>query len=91
MKETDELEPQQYERIYWDEDVPVKDVRKSALRKLVYVGGGLCLVFSILAIFIKFPDEVELPFVVKSDQSEDIDFRIPFIYLKISSNREIRL
>ncbi|MBK6444400.1 MAG: hypothetical protein IPO39_14085 [Bacteroidetes bacterium] len=72
MKETDELEPQQYERIYWDEDVPVKDVRKSALRKLVYVGGGLCLVFSILAIFIKFPDEVELPFVVKSDQSEDI-------------------
>ncbi|MBK7851421.1 MAG: hypothetical protein IPJ66_09885 [Bacteroidetes bacterium] len=72
MAETDELDPQQYERIYWDEDVPVKDVRKSALRKLVYIGGGLCLLFSILAIFIKFPDQVELPFVVKSDQSEEI-------------------
>ncbi|HNP48247.1 MAG TPA: hypothetical protein PKL85_05385 [Bacteroidia bacterium] len=72
MSELDELDPQQYERIYWDEDVPVKDVRKSALRKLVYIGGGLCLLFAILAIFIKFPDQVELPFVLKSDQSEEI-------------------
>ena len=29
-------------------------------------------VFAILAIFIKFPDQVELPFVLKSDQSEEI-------------------
>ncbi|HRH65387.1 MAG TPA: HlyD family secretion protein [Bacteroidia bacterium] len=77
MKETDELEPQQYERIYWDEDVPVKDVRKSALRKFVYIGGAICLIFSFLAIFIKFPDQVELPFVIKSDQSEEI-YRFPY-------------
>ncbi len=77
MAATDELEPQQYENIYWEESVPVKDVRKNALRKFVYVGSLLCAIFIIIGLFVKFSDQVELPFVLKSQQSEDI-YRFSF-------------
>jgi hypothetical protein len=72
MNETDELEPQQYQHLYKEEDVPLKDVRKSVLRKFVYIGAGLCLVFLMIWLFVKFPDQVELPFEIKSNQSEEI-------------------
>lgn len=72
MKETDELEPQQYQQLYWEENVPVHDVRKSTLRKFVYIGSVVCIVFMLIALFITFPDQVELPFVLKSDRSEEI-------------------
>lgn len=72
MKETDELEPQQYEQLYWEESVPVKDVRKSTLRKFIYIASIICIVFILIGLFIKFPDQVELPFILKSDQSEEI-------------------
>lgn len=77
MAETEDLEPQQYERMYWEEDVPVKDVRKNALRQLVYIGGLLCAVFLVIGMFVKFPDQVELPFIIKSDQTEEV-YRFPY-------------
>ena len=71
MKETDDLEPQQYKRLYWEEDVPVKDVRKNALRKFVYIGSLLCLVLIVAGLLIRFPDQIELPFVIKSNKEGD--------------------
>lgn len=77
MKEMDELEPQQYQRQYWEDDVPLRDVRKSTLRRFVYIGAGLFLVFIFIGSIIKFPDEVQLPFVLKTDKAEDI-YRFPY-------------
>ncbi len=71
-KQTEELEPQQYQQLYWEEDVPLKDVRKNALRKFVYIGAILCLLFLTIGLFVKFPDQIELPFVTRSNQSEEI-------------------
>jgi len=73
-KETEELdlEPQQYQRLYWEEDVPLNDVRKSVLRRFVYIGCVLCLLFFALGFFVKFPDQIELPFVIKNSQSEQV-------------------
>ncbi len=76
MQETDDLEEQQYKRLYWEENIPVKDVRKSTLRKFVYIGSILCIVFILIGFLVKFPDQVELPFIIKSDQSEEI-YRFP--------------
>src|SRR6478736_6823311 len=72
MNETDDLKPVQYQKLYWEEDVPLRDVRKSTLRKFVYLGCILFLIFIFIGLFIKFPDQVELPFVIKSDKSEEI-------------------
>jgi len=70
--ETEDLEPQQFNQLYWDEDVPIEDVRKSALRKFIYVCFALCVLFIVAGFFVTFPDQVELPFVIRSDQSEEV-------------------
>src|SRR5215210_3671538 len=75
-KETQDLEPQQYEQLYWEDDVPLEDVRKNVLRKFVYVGAALSLLFLTIGLFVKFPDQIELPFVIKNNQSEQI-YRFP--------------
>ncbi|MEP6951152.1 MAG: hypothetical protein ABI863_17825 [Ginsengibacter sp.] len=75
-KETEGLEPQQYQQLYREDDVPLKDVRKNVLRKFVYIGVALCLLFITIGLFVTFPDEVELPFVIKSSGSEQI-YRFP--------------
>ena len=77
MSERDELEPQQYERQYWEEDVPLKDVRTSILRRFVYLGTALFLVFVAIGSFVTFPDELELPFVLKSNNPEET-YRLPY-------------
>jgi len=77
MAETDELEPQQYNQLYWDEDVPIDDVRKSTLRKFLYYTSGLCVLLIISGFFVTFPDQVELPFVIRGDRSEEI-YRFPY-------------
>jgi len=82
MKETDGLEPQQYERHYWEDDVPLKDVRKSMLRKLVYIGAGLFVLIIIAGALIRFPDEVSLPFVLRGETPERI-YRFPYpVYIE---------
>src|SRR5437763_3659775 len=76
-KEVQELEPQQYRQLYWEEDVPLTDVRKSVLRKFVYIGCSLCLLFLTVGFFLTFPDQIELPFIIKNNQSEQI-YRFPY-------------
>jgi len=77
MSETDELEPQQYGRHYWEEDVPLADVRKNTLRRFVYLGCALFIVLCLAGAIIKFPDQVELPFVIKSGQPGET-YRFPY-------------
>jgi multidrug efflux pump subunit AcrA (membrane-fusion protein) len=77
MSERDELEPQQYERQHWEEDVPLKDVRASILRRFVYFGTALFLVFVCIGSLVTFPDELELPFVLKSNNPEET-YRFPY-------------
>ena len=67
-----ELEPQQYYPLYQEEDVPLIDVRKSALRKLVWGTILILFAFMVLGFTIRFPNEINLPFVLKSDQPETI-------------------
>jgi hypothetical protein len=82
MSETDGLEPQQYQRHYWEDDVPLKDVRKSMLRRLVYVGAGLFALILLAGSLIKFPDEVSLPFVLRGETPERI-YRYPYpVYIE---------
>ncbi len=81
MSEMDGLEPQQYQRQYWEEDVPLRDVRHSVWRRFIYVGAFLFVMFVLGGSLLKFPDEVQLPFVLKADKSEDI-YRFPYpVYL----------
>ncbi len=93
MAETEELEPQQYQKHYWEDDVPLKDVRESTLRKFVYLGALLFLGFVLAGSLIKFLDEVQLPFLFKSDKSEDI-YRFPYpVYLTdkyVASGEQIK-
>ena len=81
MKESHDLEPQQYQRMYWEEDVPLQDLRKKLLRYSWWLGLILFAVFIALSFLLKFPDQFELPFVFKRDQAEHI-YRYPYpVYL----------
>lgn len=80
--ETDDLEPQQHARHYIEDDVPLKDVRKSTLRRSVYIGLGLFVLIMIAGATIKFPDEVSLPFVLRGETPERI-YRFPYpVYIE---------
>lgn len=75
--ETDDLEPQQYARHYIEDDVPLKDVRSSTLRRSVYIGLVLFAVILAAGATIRFPDEVSLPFVLRGGMPERI-YRFPY-------------
>lgn len=75
--EWDDLQPQQYAKHYIEDDVPLKDVRKSTLRKAVYIGAGLFALLMVAGATIKFPDEVSLPFVLRGEVPERI-YRFPY-------------
>ncbi|MBK8449042.1 MAG: hypothetical protein IPL42_03035 [Saprospiraceae bacterium] len=57
MKESHDLEPQQYQRMYWEEDVPLQDLRKKLLRYSWWLGLILFAVFIALSFLLKFPDQ----------------------------------
>ena len=80
--ETDDLELQQYARHYIEDDVPLKDVRQSVLRKSVYIGLGMFLMIVVAGMTIKFPDEVSLSFVLRGGTPERI-YRFPYpVYIE---------
>jgi len=80
--EWDDLQPQQYAKHYIEDDVPLKDVRKSTLRKAVYVGALLFALLMVAGATIKFPDEVSLPFVLRGETPERI-YRFPYpVYIE---------
>lgn len=74
---TDHLEPQQYQRMYWESDVPMKDLRIGLLQKIVLFMGVLFMVLITIAATVKFPDQLELPVVLKSDRPDNV-YTFPF-------------
>ncbi|MBK8954181.1 MAG: HlyD family efflux transporter periplasmic adaptor subunit [Saprospiraceae bacterium] len=71
------LEPQQYQRMYWEDDVPVKDLRKGMIRKLYYFAIGLFVMILLVASIVRFPDQIELPFILKTNEPETT-YKFPF-------------
>lgn len=85
--ELEDLEPQQYKRMYQEDDVPLNDVRRSTLRKMVYVGAALFVLIVVAGFTIRFPDEVALPFVLRGESPERI-YRFPYpVYIEESFAR----
>lgn len=75
--ETEGLEPQQYQKMYGETDVPLKDIRQSLMQKLLVFGAILFVLVGVMSAVMKFPDQVELPFVLQSDMDEHI-YTYPF-------------
>ncbi len=67
---TDGLERLQYADIYYEDDVPLSDVRENALRAVVYVSGVALVMIVILGAVVDVPREVSLPFVLKGSEPE---------------------
>lgn len=82
--EWDDMEPQQRDRLYQADDVPLRDVRRSTLRRAVYLGAGLFVLIVIAGFTIRFPDEVTLPFVLRGESPERV-YRYPYpVYIEQS-------
>ena len=76
------LEPQQYERLYWEEDIPVKNITRGVGRWLLLVCLVLFVGIMITAAVVKYPDQIELPFVLRSDDKGDT-YSFPFaVYVR---------
>ncbi len=81
MKETDELEQQQYARLYWEADVPLRDMSTRLLRRLLLIASAIFAAMIATAYWVKFPDQIELPFVLKNEEQEEV-YKFPFpVYL----------
>lgn len=74
---TDQLEPQQYQRMYWESDVPMNDLRVGMLQKVLLFLAILFLALVGIAATVRFPDQLELPFVLKSEQQSQV-YTFPF-------------
>ncbi len=72
-----DLEPQQYSNMYFESDVPLADVRKNALRVLIY--GSLLIVGMLLflSFMIHFPTEINVPVIIKNEGKEEV-IRFPY-------------
>jgi hypothetical protein len=82
--ELDDLALQQYNKLYHEDDVPLMDVRRSTLRRMIWVGLGLFVLILIAGFTIRFPDEVTLPFVLRSESPERV-YRYPYpVYIEES-------
>jgi|GEM_PF-5803927 len=72
-----DLEPQQYSNMYFESDVPLKDVRKNAIRILVYFS---ILIFGLMlsmSFVIEFPTEINVPIIIKNEGQEEV-IRFPY-------------
>lgn len=71
-----ELQPQQYAELYQEEELPLPDVRRSALRRLAYGGALGALLLALLAATLPIPLEQPYAFVLRSTKPEEI-YRYP--------------
>lgn len=78
-----DLESIQIDDLYHEDDVPLADVRTSALRLLVYVGLGLTGLFVLLGTVIQIPRYYQEAFVLKGTQQEQMrQFSYPVFVLE---------
>lgn len=59
----------------------MRDLRVRLMRKLLVAAVAVFLMICVTAYFVKFPDQIELPFVLKNDVREEV-YKFPFpVYL----------
>ena len=75
------LEPVQYNNVYFEDDAPLDDVRKNALRLLIYLFLLMIVILSILGSTIKLPQSVTYSFVLKGNERERVYRFFDNIYL----------
>jgi len=76
-----DLEPQQYSDLYFESDVPLADVRKNAIRFLVYGAVVILGAMLFMSFIIHFPTEINVPITLKNEGKEEI-IRFPYsIYI----------
>ncbi|MDO1448788.1 HlyD family efflux transporter periplasmic adaptor subunit [Rhodocytophaga aerolata] len=71
-----DLSEKQYEELYHVDDAPIADVRQKALSRMGWWAVFLAITGAIAGCLVKFPDMIQIPFVVKSQVSEEI-YRFP--------------
>lgn len=77
-----ELEPQQFERLYEEEDIPLKDLSRGMGPKLLGVAIALFIIVFAVANVVTYPDQIELPFVLRGNNREQV-YTFPFpVYIK---------
>ena len=77
-----ELEPQQFEKLYEEEDIPLKDLSRGLGPKLLGVAIGLFIIVFVVANVVTYPDQIELPFVLRGNDREQV-YAFPFpVYVK---------
>ncbi|GAB4235580.1 MAG: hypothetical protein Tsb0034_09820 [Ekhidna sp.] len=68
----EDLEPHQIGNIYYEDDAPLKDVRVSTLRKVLYWVLVLFLLLILLGSFVKIPRVIKVDFLIKGGLNEYI-------------------
>jgi len=90
----DDLSEIQYTDLYKEDDVPLSDVRKSSLSKFIYFGAILLLIFIILGSTLKFPNQINVPFVLHHENLEQI-YRFAYpVYISeryVNSNQKVQI
>ena len=77
-----QLEPQQHERLYFEEDIPLKDISRGLGPRLLGVGVVMLVVALVVANVVKYPDQMVLPFVLRGNDLE-VMYSFPFpVYIK---------
>ena len=77
-----QLEPQQYERLYFEEDIPLKDISRGLGPRLLGIGAVMFIALVFVANWVKYPDQIELPFVLRGNDRELVyTFSFP-VYIK---------
>ncbi len=64
------LHERQYRELYQEDDVPLTNVRPTALRILLYTCIAVFVLLVLSGIFLKVPREVRVPFTLKSNSRE---------------------
>ena len=80
--EVEPLDPVQYEDLYREDDVPLQDVRESALRLFVYLGVGLAALFVVLGFAVEIPRQLSFEFVLRGDRQEHVYRFFEGVYLE---------
>ncbi len=64
------LHERQFKDLYVEDDVPLSNVRPTAIRILLYTGLSTFVLLVLAGIFLRVPREVRIPFTLRSDSRE---------------------
>jgi multidrug efflux pump subunit AcrA (membrane-fusion protein) len=91
MSVLDDLEPQQYQEIYFRTEEPLEELRTFIYRRILFFSMAAFLLFIILGFFIKIPRELHLDFTLMDRHNEqeyiaEQDIFVSELYVKQQQN-----